>query len=379
MEKKKISRKSSWFWKWILNSQVVTALLIVLLLLLITLLFTKVSYLFEPVGQFFAIVGLPIMIAGILFYLMNPVVDYLERKGMKRVLGITLLFIFVIALLTWGIVVIIPEIREQLHSFFKSMPGYVDTLTKKADQVFKDPVFKPFHNNIEQMTQKLLESVSELTKNVSKLTLQGLGSLVSTVANILIAIVTAPIILFFLLKDGKKLGPYLIDFLPNKMRKPTFKVLKEMNSQLASYIRGQLTVAFAVAVMFIIGLSISGLNYAITLGILAGFLNLIPYLGSFLAMVPIIFLGIVTGPAMLIKVIIVFAIEQTIEGRVVSPLVLGSQLEIHPVTIMFVLLTAGKIFGVVGVILGIPFYAIIKVVVTHVFEWYKGISTLYED
>ena len=379
MEKKKISRKSSWFWKWILNSQVVTALLIVLLLLLITLLFTKVSYLFEPVGQFFAIVGLPIMIAGILFYLMNPVVDYLERKGMKRVLGITLLFIFVIALLTWGIVVIIPEIREQLHSFFKSMPGYVDTLTKKADQVFKDPVFKPFHNNIEQMTQKLLESVSELTKNVSKLTLQGLGSLVSTVANILIAIVTAPIILFFLLKDGKKLGPYLIDFLPNKMRKPTFKVLKEMNGQLASYIRGQLTVAFAVAVMFIIGLSISGLNYAITLGILAGFLNLIPYLGSFLAMVPIIFLGIVTGPAMLIKVIIVFAIEQTIEGRVVSPLVLGSQLEIHPVTIMFVLLTAGKIFGVVGVILGIPFYAIIKVVVTHVFEWYKGISTLYED
>ncbi|WP_200849426.1 AI-2E family transporter [Enterococcus sp. CSURQ0835] len=379
MEKKKISRKSSWFWKWILNSQVVTALLIVLLLLLITLLFTKVSYLFEPVGQFFAIVGLPIMIAGILFYLMNPVVDYLERKGMKRVLGITLLFIFVIALLTWGIVVIIPEIREQLHSFFKAMPGYVDTLTKKADQVFKDPVFKPFHNNIEQMTQKLLESVSELTKNVSKLTLQGLGSLVSTVANILIAIVTAPIILFFLLKDGKKLGPYLIDFLPNKMRKPTFKVLKEMNSQLASYIRGQLTVAFAVAVMFIIGLSISGLNYAITLGILAGFLNLIPYLGSFLAMVPTIFLGIVTGPAMLIKVIIVFAIEQTIEGRVVSPLVLGSQLEIHPVTIMFVLLTAGKIFGVVGVILGIPFYAIIKVVVTHVFEWYKGISTLYED
>lgn len=379
MEKKKISRKSSWFWKWILNSQVVTALLIVLLLLLITLLFTKVSYLFEPVGQFFAIVGLPIMIAGILFYLMNPVVDYLERKGMKRVLGITLLFIFVLALITWGIVVIIPEIREQLNSFFKAMPGYVDTLTTKADQVFKDPVFKPFHNNIEQMTQKLLESVSDLTKNISKVTLQGLGSLVSTVANILIAIVTAPIILFFLLKDGKQLGPYLVNFLPNKMRKPTFKVLKEMNSQLSSYIRGQLTVAFAVAVMFIIGLSISGLNYAITLGVLAGFLNLIPYLGSFLAMVPIIFLGIVTGPAMLIKVIIVFAIEQTIEGRVVSPLVLGSQLEIHPVTIMFVLLTAGKIFGVVGVILGIPFYAILKVIVTHVFEWYKGVSTLYED
>ena len=379
MDKKKLTQKTSWFWKWFLNSQVVVALIIVLLLLLIALVFTKVSYLFEPVGQFFAIVGLPMVIAGILYYLMNPVVNFLERKGLKRTFAIVLLFIAVVALLIWGIVVIIPQIREQIGSMMKSLPSYFDTISDKLNDIFKDPAFKPFQQHIDNSLQKILESLTDTAQKISRVTLQGLGSVVSTLATVLIALITAPIILFFLLKDGDQLAPYILKLLPTKARKPTLKVMTEMNSQLASYIRGQLTVAFAVAVMFIIGFSLVGMNYAITLGILAGFLNLIPYLGSFLAMVPVVFIAIVTGPIMLVKVIIVFAIEQTIEGRIVSPLVLGNQLEIHPVTIMFVLLTAGKIFGIVGVILGIPFYAVAKVIAIHVFEWYKGVSNLHED
>lgn len=379
MDKKRIAQKTSWFWRWFLNSQVVVALIIVLLLLLITLVFTKVSYLFEPVGQFFAIVGLPVVIAGILYYLMNPVINFLERKGMNRTFAIILLFIIVVALLIWGIVVIIPQIREQIGSMMKSLPSYFDTIGDKANEIFKDPTFKPFQEHLDNSLQKILESLTETAQNISRVTLQGLGSVVSTLATVMIALITAPIILFFLLKDGNRLATYILKFLPTKMRKPTYRVMSEINSQLASYIRGQLTVAFSVAVMFIIGFSLVGMNYAITLGILAGFLNLIPYLGSFLAMVPVIFIALVTGPVMLAKVIIVFTIEQTIEGRIVSPLVLGNQLKIHPITIMFVLLTAGKIFGITGIILGIPFYAVMKVIAIHIFEWYKGVSNLYEE
>lgn len=131
--------------------------------------------------------------------------------------------------------------------------------------------------------------------------------------------------------------------------------------------------------MFMIGFKIVGLEYSVTLGIFAGFMNLIPYLGSFLAMIPAVLIALATSPKMLVAVLIVFALEQFIEGRFVSPLVLGSQLDIHPVTIIFVLLTAGKLFGVVGVILGVPGYAAIKVVVTHIFEWYKTYSGLYPE
>ena len=118
-------------------------------------------------------------------------------------------------------------------------------------------------------------------------------------------------------------GPHC-SLLPTKIRKSAEQVLSDVNTQLSNYVRGQITVAIVVAIMFIIFFKIIGLRYAVTLGISAGILNLIPYLGSFLAMLPALVLGLVAGPEMFIKVLIVFAVEQTIEGRFVSPLVLGS-------------------------------------------------------
>ena len=369
----------SWFWKWFLNNQAVTSLLVILLILLILLLFTKVSYLFEPVWQFLAIVGLPIILAGILYYLMNPTVDYLERKGIKRIYSIFGLFILVVGLIVWGVVVIIPKIQEQSMSFADNLPGYLTIIENKVNEILSDPIFSQVQEQIEAFNEKLISSLTDIVQNLSRSTIQNLGSFFGAVATIVLAVITMPFILFYLLKDGRKLAPYFVKFLPTKMRQPSLVVLKEMNDQVSSYIRGQLTVAFAVAVMFMIGFSIIGLDYAITLGIAAGFLNLIPYLGSFLAMIPAVFLGIVGGPVLLIQVLIVFVIEQTIEGRLISPLVLGNELSIHPVTILLVLLTSGKLFGLVGVILGIPVYAAAKVVITHVFEWYTRVSSLYEE
>lgn len=369
----------SWFWKWFLNNQAVTSLLVILLILLILLLFTKVSYLFEPVWQFLAIVGLPIILAGILYYLMNPTVDYLERKGIKRIYSIFGLFILVVGLIVWGVVVIIPKIQEQSMSFADNLPGYLTIIENKVNEILSDPIFSQVQEQIEASNEKLISSLTDIVQNLSRSTIQNLGSFFGAVATIVLAVITMPFILFYLLKDGRKLAPYFVKFLPTKMRQPSLVVLKVMNDQVSSYIRGQLTVAFAVAVMFMIGFSIIGLDYAITLGIAAGFLNLIPYLGSFLAMIPAVFLGIVGGPVLLIQVLIVFVIEQTIEGRLISPLVLGNELSIHPVTILLVLLTSGKLFGLVGVILGIPVYAAAKVVITHVFEWYTRVSSLYEE
>lgn len=378
-QKKGNDTRVSWFWRWFLNNKMVTALLVILLILLILFIFTKVSYLFKPILQFFGVVGLPVFLAGVLYYLMNPVVDSLERKNIPRVWSIIALFILVGALIVWGVVVIIPKIEEQTVSFANHFPQYLDTIDKKMQEILSNPFFDQFREQVETVGNKLASSFGDILKNISTVTVKGVSNFVGAVATIVVAVITMPFILFYLLKDGKQLAPYMTSFLPTKMRKPTLSILKEVNSQLSSYIRGQMTVAFAVAVMFIIGFSIIGLDYAITLGIIAGFLNLIPYLGSFLAMIPAVFLGIVGGPVLLIKVLIVFVIEQTIEGRVISPLVLGSQLSIHPVTILIVLLTSGKLFGIAGVILGIPVYAVLKVIITHIFEWYKDVSPLYEE
>ena len=144
-----------------------------------------------------------------------------------------------------------------------------------------------------------------------------------------------------------------------------------MNQQISSYIRGQLTVAIAVAIMFSIGYAIIGLPYGITIAILAGVLNVIPYVGSFFGILPALVVGFVISPWMFVQVFIVFVIEQTLEGRIVSPLILGNSLQMHPVTILVVLLSTGKIFGLVGLLLGVPGYDVLKVIISHIFDWYK--------
>ena len=381
MSEKKLNenKSKSWVNQLLVNNQILMPLVTIVLCLLIVLLFTKVSHLFQPIMQFVWIVGLPIIISGLLFYIFNPVVDFMEKKGIKRNFSIMLLYVIVIGLIVWGVIILVPKIEHQTKSFIEDWPVYWQTIEQKTGEFFNAPLFEKFSEPIENAINELFSSINQIAKSISKNAFTGIGSVVGAVANIVVTIVTVPFILFYLLKDGKELTPYVTQFLPTKIRHKTIVVLKDINKQLSSYVRGQVTVAIAVAIMFMIGFSVIGLKYSITLGVLAGFLNLIPYVGSALATIPAVILALVDGPKMLIAVIIVFVLEQTIEGKFISPLVLGSQLDIHPITIIFVLLSAGKIFGFMGVIIGIPVYATIKVIVTHLFTWYKEKSGLYEE
>ncbi|BDZ31179.1 AI-2E family transporter [Lactiplantibacillus brownii] len=363
----------------LMSSRTIRILVIILLILACFFLGKQVDWLLTPVRQFFSIVGLPVILAGVLYYLMNPLVDRLETSyHIHRTLTITVLFIIILGLLIWGIVAIIPTIRTQTLAIINDWPKYWKNASNEINQWLNDPKLSGLRDQLEQWNtsaSKLLSSrvTKYLTSTVSSIT-----TVVSTVTTIVIGLITMPFILFYLLKDGHRLPKYLAKFIPTKGRASFLQVLTEINTQVSNYIRGQLTVAFFVAVMFAIGYWVIGLKFALTLGIAAGILNLIPYLGSFLAMVPSVVIAMVISPWMLVKVLIVFVIEQTIEGRVISPLVLGSSLAIHPVTILIVLLAAGKIFGLMGVIFGIPGYAILKVLITHLFTWYQTQSGLYE-
>ncbi|WP_210469305.1 AI-2E family transporter [Sporosarcina sp. 6E9] len=379
-EKDKINVKTvaTWFWKWFLNNKVVTILLVSLLVFLNLLLLSKITYVFNPIKGFFSVIGLPILMAGILFYLVNPLIDWMEKKKIPRIAGIAIVFMVIIGLVVWGIIILIPIIREETMRLIENWPAYWDKVISQFDNLLRSNIFSQLQNQLADVNQSIIKSVSEQTNSVVNSTFSGIGSVLGTMTNIVIALITMPIILFFLLKDGRNLPYYTMKFIPTKMRLSTYNLLKEINTQISQYIRGQLLVAFFVALMFWIGFAIIGLEYAVLLAILAGVLNLIPYLGSFLAIIPILIIALVASPAMLVKVIIVFAIEQTLEGRLIQPLILGSNLKIHPVTIIVVLLTAGKLFGIPGVILGIPAYAVIKVIFEHLFKWYQLNSGLYE-
>ncbi|EIW13515.1 transport protein [Lactiplantibacillus pentosus KCA1] len=354
-------------------------LIIILLVLLIFFMGKQVDWLLTPVRQFFSIVGLPIILAGVLYYLLNPLVDRLEqRHHVRRTWTIIGLFVVVTALIVLGIIAIIPTIRDQTVSIINDWPTYWKNASTEVNRWINDPQLSGIRDQLESWNTDLSKLVSGRFSKYLTGTVTSLTGVFSTVTTVIIGLITMPFILFYLLRDGHQLPKYMAKFVPTKARQGFQDVLTEINSQVSNYIRGQLTVAFFVAVMFAVGYSIIGLKFALTLGIAAGVLNLIPYLGSFLAMVPSVVIALVTSPWMLVQVLIVFVIEQTIEGRFISPLVLGSSLDIHPITILVVLLAAGKIFGLMGVIFGIPGYAILKVLWTHLFAWYRHASGLYE-
>jgi hypothetical protein len=378
MEQKEKHFTLSWFFKWFLDNKAITVFLVTLLLGLNIFILSKISFLFFPVIDFLSVVMLPVILSGLLFYLLNPLVDLMEKYKINRVLAISIIFIIIAILLIIGLAVAIPNLQRQVVIFAQNVPSYLED----ADRVINDLVTKrlpdDFRPQLEQVLANFSTQATAWASNISSKAVNWVSALISGTSQVIVALIIMPFMLFYLLRDGKGLRDYITQFLPNKLREPVGKVLSEVNQQLSNYVRGQITVAVIVAIMFIILFKIIGLRYAVTLGITAGFLNLVPYLGSFLAMIPALVLGLIAGPVMLLKVIIVFIVEQTIEGRFVSPLILGSQLNIHPITILFVLLTSGSMFGIWGVLLGIPIYASAKVVISAIFDWYKGVSGLYE-
>ena len=378
MEQKEKQFNLSWFFKWFLDNKAVTFFLVTLLLGLNIFILSKISFLFLPVLDFLSVVMLPVILSGLLFYLLNPLVDLMEKYKINRVLAISIIFVVIAILLIWGLAVAIPNLQHQVVTFARNVPSYL----KDADKVINDLVTKrlpdDFRPQLEQVLANFSSQATSWASDISSRAVNWLSALISATSQVIVALIIMPFMLFYLLRDGKGLRDHITQFLPTKFREPVGKILTDVNQQLSNYVRGQITVAVIVAIMFIIFFKIIGLRYAVTLGISAGVMNQVPYLGSFLAMIPALVLGLIAGPVMLLKVIIVFIVEQTIEGRFVSPLILGSQLNIHPITILFVLLTSGSMFGIWGVLLGIPIYASAKVVISAIFEWYKSVSALYD-
>jgi len=373
-------RKKSWFYKWFLNNQLTVVLINIFLVFLIIFLFSKIKFVFNPLGQILGITMPPVILALVLYYLINPLINVLESKfHVNRIISITFVFIIILALLVWGVMSLIPFVQSQVDSLVKNWPQYWNSMNKSLQDMFSDP-------KLHLVRQRLIETNSSVTKSFEKSmdqilpqTMNNLSSAVSVLTNVIVILMTAPFILFFMLKDDKKFKESIIKFMPNRIKKSVGDMISEISQSLSSYITGQLTVAFWVAVMFFVGYLIIGQRYALILGIVAGILNLIPYIGSTLALIPSLVIAAFIAPSMVLKVIIVFIVEQTVETRVISPIIVGNKMQMHPVTTILVLLVSAGMYGLVGMIAGIPIFAILKIICTRFFNWFKRNSTWYSE
>jgi predicted PurR-regulated permease PerM len=371
--------KQGKFRKFFLNNKFVIAMLVLFIVGLNILVYSHVSFIFTPIVVIVKTVILPIILTGIVYYLTVPIVNYLEKKRVKRVYSIIALYLVIIGLLTILIVSVIPVLKEQTLSLINNSTEYfdqgVDMVQSITGSNIVNQLQKSGNFDLNQVLNELQTRGTSLLNNL----FANLTSFVGAVTEVVIAIVTVPFILFYLLKDGKKLPAFILKLLPVRFRSQTFEVMSEMNHQISSYIRGQIIVSFVIGILLYIGYLIIGLEYAPVLAVVAAFTSVVPYLGPAIAITPAIIIAIVTSPFMLLKLVIVWTIVQLVEGKLITPQIMGRNIRVHPITIIFVILTAGNLFGVFGVILAVPGYAILKVIVTHTFHWFKKRSHLYEE
>ncbi|SFK38707.1 Predicted PurR-regulated permease PerM [Halobacillus dabanensis] len=344
---------------------------ILLMIGLNILVYSSVGFIFDPLWIFVETVALPLILSVVVYYLLRPIINQLESWKIKRIWGILITLLALVGIITLLVVLIIPFLEKQLISLAEELPSYVRDLINTADDWLRNSIFSVYYTNLFQDVDGMLNQIPDYISTYASQTVEGITNIISTVTNVVVAIVTLPFILFYLLKDGHRLPGSIIRIFPPKMRTEVASVFKGIDHQLSAYIQGQIIVSFCIGVMMYIGFLIIGLEYALLLAAIASVTSVVPYLGPVIAITPALIISIVTSPFMVLKLVIVWTVVQLLEGKFISPQIMGKSLHIHPVTIIFVLLTAGHLFGVVGIILAIPGYAILKVVVSHMFYWFQ--------
>lgn len=371
------SFSSTWFWKYVIDNKFVSALFISFLLFLTIFIFLKISHIFTPVRQMLSIVGPPIVFAMLFYYLLKPMVDGLEKRWMSQKLAIWTVFGGILLVIALAITFLIPGIREQVNALIINFPNIWYSVLTQLEELFYTDWLTQIYQEVQ--ATNILERISAQITNVFGVTIDSIGSFFGSVAKITVTVFTMPFVLYYFLADGDRFKQKINEITPTKIRPMLNKFMVQASHQVGSYVRGELLVAVSVSVMFYIGYRIIGLEYALLLSILAGILNLIPYLGSILATIPALIIGAFVSPWQLVQVILVLAVEQILEGRIISPQILGNKLDLHPLIILFILLISGSLFGFMGLILAVPGFGVIRVIWNLFFEWIRDNYDYYDE
>ncbi|HZJ92486.1 MAG TPA: AI-2E family transporter [Thiopseudomonas sp.] len=316
----------------------------------------------------------PFLVSVLLAYMGDPIVDFLERYKFSRTLGVVFVFVLLSLMMLISMLVLVPMVGRQLVHLYEITPQLIDWLQSSAlpwiqvqlgihtDIGSLDTIKKLFSDNMGKTTDILQLLLSQ----VSASSLAFLGWLAN--------MVLIPVVTFYLLRDWDILMAKIRRLLPRKREALTVQLLGECHEVLGAFMRGQLLVMLALGIVYAVGLMSIGLELGLLIGLLAGLASLVPYLGFVVgisaALVAGLFqFGVEWYP--LLGIVVVFSIGQMLEGMLLTPLLVGDRIGLHPVAVIFAILAGGQLFGFTGVLLALPVAAVIMVLLRHVHELYK--------
>ncbi|MEJ2359839.1 MAG: AI-2E family transporter [Gammaproteobacteria bacterium] len=319
----------------------------------------------------------PFMIAAILAYVGDPLVDRLETYKLPRTLAVIVVFIVLTLVGVLVLLFLLPLLQDQLVILGNKIPGYFDVVQREVVPWLNSH----FGLGLQLDSETLKSSLQSHWKEAGSLarTLAGYithsGALLAAwLANV----VLIPVVTFYLLRDWDILVARVREMLPRKSEPVVSQLARSTNEVLGAFLRGQLLVMLALATIYSVGLWIAGLDLAFLIGLLAGLVSFVPYLGFIVGIVAAGLAAVLQfhDALHLLYVAIVFAIGQAMEGMVLTPLLVGDRIGLHPVAVIFAVLAGGQLFGFLGVLLALPAAAVIAVVLRYLHGRYKD-SSLY--
>ena len=322
----------------------------------------------------------PFIVAALLAYMGDPVADKLEAWGLSRTLSVVVVFFSIVLGLLLVFLFLIPVLETQIKTFVMMVPRYIEfmvsTLAPYLQSKFGvDPSVLEMDRLKELISSNWQETGGFIRNAVQTLSKSGF-----VVLNWIANIALVPILSFYLLRDWDRMVAYVDDLLPRSIQPTIAKLAKESDEILGAFVRGQLMVMLGLGILYSLGLWLVGLDFALLIGLVAGLVSFVPYLGLVvgIGVAGTAILFQTHEPLDLLKVAAVFGAAQILEGTVLTPLLVGERIGLHPVTVIFAVLAGGQLFGFFGILLALPVAAVLAVIMRHIHDSYKQ-SQIYTD
>ena len=322
---------------------------------------------------------LPIIISVIVAEVLFPIVAFIERHlpgrerypRAARIFSIAVIYLAFLAIIVALIILTIPPIVQEARDFVETVPQIyedVKAMIEELSEEYNQQVPDEIKAQVEEWAQSLGGALGSAALSIGSKTLSTLAGTVS----LLFGLAIVPFLLFYILKDKEELLDGMYSILPQNVARHTHNVLSLIHGVIGSYVRAQLISATIVGGFVFLGLWALDIKFALTLGILAGLLGLIPIIGAFIGAAPALLVALATDPSKLIWVALLFIVVQFIESNIISPRIQGSAVRLHPIFIMGTLVVASSIAGLWGVLIGVPVVAASRDVFVYFYKEWSG-------
>ncbi len=321
---------------------------------------------------------MPFVLAGVFAYLGDPLVDRLERLRLGRALSASLVFLLMLLIVALALVLLVPFIQRQVAHFIAALPGYAGWINHNAIPWLEHKLHIPAREfDVTTMISRLRGNAGSVGGVVTAVLAYATRSGLALIG-VGVAVVLVPVVTFYLLRDWDKLVAHVDDLLPREAQPTIRRLARETDSVLGAFVRGQLLVMVGLAVYYAVALRLVGLEVGPLIGMIAGLVSFVPYLGFIIGILASVVAALVQfhDGFHLVLVLVVFGIGNLLESYILVPKLVGDRIGLHPVAVIFAVLAFGELFSFIGILLALPMASIAVVLLRFLRERYEA-SSLY--